>query len=378
MVRKGKYKLLSYFIEDSLIFYKSMKKSKSYVAFSVLRALNLINVIEILVDFLKRKILNYYSIQISLSENEENLLILCFQDVRKSTIIKSYNLIRERILETNKFSQFLSNKELENAYFNIIQGIKNPNIKICCKHNKIFIKSESTIKILECYDLDLKSYKKREPNLYFLLNLFKDCNKRGHFIFNFKSNDVCEILLSAFYVNKLKNEDDPFSNLDSEINRFFDENVLLKYNLCINDIANLLWRLKLSKNQFLSINPVELFNFKHKENIRDLDEFNIKFENKLNQSKIHFQRLSPNLLFIEQKVLFMTLLTLDVKLILNLSKNFYSKYKIYILFLDDEEYQRIEKVDKVKELDNLKILNYDDYNNFKIDIFKNELFLENT
>jgi len=149
MVRKGKYKLLSYFIEDSLVFYKSTKKSKNYIAFSILRALNFFQVIEILNDFLKRKILFYYSLQIFLSTKEEFLFFLCFKDTRKSIIIKSYNIIRERILETNEFSQFLSNKELEKTYFSIIHGIKNPKIKICGNNNKIFIKNESTLKRFE-------------------------------------------------------------------------------------------------------------------------------------------------------------------------------------------------------------------------------------
>lgn len=378
MVRKGRFKILSYFIEDFLVFYKSMNKKKKFIAFSMLKTSDLSQSIVILNDFLKRNFLYYYSIQYSLSEKEEKFFLLCFKDVKKSNIIKFYNFIREKIIKTNGSAHFLSKKELENTYLDVIERIRDPNIKIWKKNNRIFLKNENEIRILEFYDLNLKNDKKEESPIYFLFNFFRDFNKEGFFIFNFKSNDIYEIILSAYYVDIIKSEDEKHSNLNYEVNRFFDYEILRKHIPCINDLANLIWRFNISRDYYVYKNFNKLFNIEKKTQVRDLLKFNLQFEKLLNQNKIEFQRLSPNLLLIEQRVLFLTLLTLDFQFILRLSKNFYLKYKIYILFLDEEEYQKVINVEKVKELENLKILNYEDYLKFNLENFKKSLLLENT
>ncbi|MFX0058720.1 MAG: hypothetical protein ACFE8J_10515 [Candidatus Heimdallarchaeota archaeon] len=377
MVRKGRFKLLSYFIEDSLIFYKSMNKNRNIIAFSIFKTLDLPQTIEILNDLIKRKFLYYYSIQFSLCEQYSINFLLCFKDIKKSTITKFYNLIREKILASTDSTQFFSKKELENNFLNVIEGKIDSNIKVWKHNDALLINNEQNVKFLRFYDLDLNYKKKNDSILYYLLNLFKDFNKNGYFIFNFKSNDIYEITLSAYYVDILKKEEDRSSNLEYEINKFFNSEILKKHILSIGDMINLIWRFRISGASLDSNNFIDLFNFIEENSNTDLIKFNKKFEQLLNQNEIKFQRLSLNLIFIEQRILFLTLLKLDFKLIIRLSKKFYLKYKIYILFLDDKEYQKVEKIDKIKELENLKIVCYSDFLKFNLGLFKKELMLEN-
>ncbi|MFX0178301.1 MAG: hypothetical protein ACFE85_18975, partial [Candidatus Hodarchaeota archaeon] len=164
MVRKGRFKLLSYFIEDSLIFYKSMNKNRNIIAFSIFKTLDLPQTIEILNDLIKRKFLYYYSIQFSLCEQYSINFLLCFKDIKKSTITKFYNLIREKILASTDSTQFFSKKELENNFLNVIEGKIDSNIKVWKHNDALLINNEQNVKVLRFYDLDL-NYKKKNDSI---------------------------------------------------------------------------------------------------------------------------------------------------------------------------------------------------------------------
>ena len=60
MVKKGKFKLLSYVIEDQLIFYKSLNKNKKILAFSIIEAESFFPLLQILSDFLRKRFIKYF------------------------------------------------------------------------------------------------------------------------------------------------------------------------------------------------------------------------------------------------------------------------------------------------------------------------------
>ncbi|MFW9828855.1 MAG: hypothetical protein ACFFEY_14785, partial [Candidatus Thorarchaeota archaeon] len=70
MVKKGKYKLFSYIIEKNLIFYKSLKKSNKIIAFALFEYFSFKSIKEILNDFLRKRIIHYFSIQINTNEED--------------------------------------------------------------------------------------------------------------------------------------------------------------------------------------------------------------------------------------------------------------------------------------------------------------------
>ncbi|MFX1339923.1 MAG: hypothetical protein ACFFDK_15030, partial [Promethearchaeota archaeon] len=61
MVKKGKFKLLSYVIEDQLIFYKSLNRNKKILAFSIIEVESFFPLLQILKDYLEKRILKYFS-----------------------------------------------------------------------------------------------------------------------------------------------------------------------------------------------------------------------------------------------------------------------------------------------------------------------------
>ena len=76
MIRKGKFKLFSYIVEDFLIFYKSINRNKKIISFSILESEDFFPLITILNNFLKQRFLNYYSIQISTTKRNKKLFFL--------------------------------------------------------------------------------------------------------------------------------------------------------------------------------------------------------------------------------------------------------------------------------------------------------------
>jgi hypothetical protein len=75
MPKKGKYQLLSYLVNRYLIFYKSLNRNKKIVAFAMFEANSLNKTIPILNEFLKKRFIQSYSIQLNtLQEKKKSLL----------------------------------------------------------------------------------------------------------------------------------------------------------------------------------------------------------------------------------------------------------------------------------------------------------------
>jgi len=116
MVKKGKYKLLSFFIEDNLLFYKSLNKNKKFIAFSIFECSDFHPSFNILTDYLKKRFLNYFSIQMDSNENSKTLFIICFQDKDKDAIIKIFHLLHQKLQETKSDINFLGHDIFQQFY----------------------------------------------------------------------------------------------------------------------------------------------------------------------------------------------------------------------------------------------------------------------
>ncbi|MFX1391831.1 MAG: hypothetical protein ACFE9Z_17335, partial [Promethearchaeota archaeon] len=118
MTKKNKYRLFSYFIENHLIYYKSLKKKK-IIAFAIFEYLDFKSLDSILNDFLRKRIIHYFSIQIDIDEKNEKIFLLNFEDYKKENIIKSFNIIKQFLTEIEKPIKFLKDQSLEKKFLAI-------------------------------------------------------------------------------------------------------------------------------------------------------------------------------------------------------------------------------------------------------------------
>jgi len=370
MGKKGRFKLLSYLIEENLIFYQSLNKNKKILAFSIFEFDNLPQIIILLNRFLKNRFLNNFSIQLDVNGENKKKILMCFNDTRKSNIIKTFNIVKQNIIDKYKSADFFKNEVLEKEFLAILLDHVNSNIKLSKIKKSILIDNEGDARILDLYYLDLNIILNRTSFFHVFLNLINNYNRKGYLILNFRLNSIRDALLSAYFIDvKNQKNNDPI-HLEDEVNSFFNYYLLKKHNLNLTDISYYLFRFNITNDYSLSNNILELFLSQKQYNFNDLNQFNLHFEKNLRKNDLDFNRLNRNLLFIEQKILFLTLENLDFNLLLRLCKKYYLKYTIYILILDDKEYDKILNVDKIQLLESIKIIRYKDFLNFDFKRFK--------
>ena len=139
MVKKGKFKLLSYLIEEDLIFYKSLGKNEKFIAFALIEIKSFNILIPLLIEFLKKKFIHYFSLQLHSSGKNKKEILLNFADSTKEQIIKIFSIIRERIKEFNLQLQFLNEEKLETRFIAPIFGKLDSNISVANKSESLLI-----------------------------------------------------------------------------------------------------------------------------------------------------------------------------------------------------------------------------------------------
>jgi len=378
MVKKGRFKILSYRVEDYLIFYQSLNKNEKVIAFSIFEFKKIPQIINLLNDFLKKRFLKNFSIQLNVQDKEKTLILMCFTDTKKNNIIKIFNLIKKTLIETHNSILFLKNDLLEKEFLEILIEKTDSKIKIWRKKDSLMVNYENDARILDFYELNLSNIVNRTSLFNIFLNLINNYNKIGYLIISVRFNDMQGTLLSAYFIEvKKRNLCNDELNIETEVNSFFNYPLLSKHNVNLNEVHNYLWRLHIKNNQYISDHLLELF---LEENVYPDDEnFTIKMhlEHNLNLMGIEFCWLNQNLILIEQRILFLILNKLDFDFLFRICKNYYSKYLIYILLLIDSDYNRALSIDKLQNLKELKILSRKDFECFDFTLFKEHLLLEN-
>lgn len=376
MVKKGKFKLLSYLIDESLIYYKSLNRNKKIIGFSIFEIDDINSIVPILNRFLKKRILNYYSIQINIIESMKKIILLNFEDYEKNRILKIFNLICEKFARKNLNIKFLKNQYLENSFLKVITNDLDLKINVLKSSESLLINNHTNLMALSFYSINFDNLGNKRNFMYDFLNFIKNFNRDGYLILNFKLNSNDNIVISSYFVEKRRNNEN-LINMESEINNFFNCTLIEKLNVSIEAIFRLLWRFEISNKYFLLNEISELFLKDSQYNLRSISKINLQFEHKLLKNQINFNRLNKNLLLIEQHSLFLIFLHINFKLILELIKKHYPKYHIYILSLNEREYHKLLKIDKIKLLKNIKIVDPKEFQSFNVEIFKKNLFLEN-
>ncbi|MFX1308346.1 MAG: hypothetical protein ACFFB6_08670 [Promethearchaeota archaeon] len=371
MVKKGKYKLFSYLIENYLIYYKSLTKNTKVIAFAILEYSNYKSIESILNDFLRKRVIQYYSIQIETFDKNKKILLLNFEEDKKESIIKSFNNVQQILAENHKFTKFQKEKDLEDMFLAILFQHINSNTCITKSSNSIIISTENKSKSLNFFTIDLAIINKEKSFVSSFLNLITDYGKIGYLIFNIKLGNRENIIVSPYFVVESNNIKNPL-NIEEKVNDFFQCNLLKMQNFKLNSIFNLLWRLQICDNSFFFNDYHELFYSKNYTNSLDLLEMNEFFEKQLLNNQIDYTRLSKNLLFIEKRYLFLILQDLDCDYIYRIIEKYYPKYFIYILMLNNLGYTELQQIKSVKSIETIKILNPLEIHKFNYEEFKSK------
>ncbi len=356
MVKKSKYKLFSYLIENSLIYYKSTKEKSKIISFAILECLDYKSIIFILNNLLIRRIIQYYSIQIDTKIRNRIVIILNFEENEKEKIIKAFNVVQQNLEEIHKSINFLKEKVLEERFLEIIFQTFSSDTTITKSSESILINAENQLKALDFYTVDFDIIDKKYTFILNFLNLVNNIGERGYLILNFTIDNTENIKISPYFVLESKSFE-KISTLEKKVNNFFHSNVLKRQNIKIKTFANYFWRLGINHTYFFLNDNSDLFDYNTSSDSLDILEMNKEIEECLMKNHVEYVRLSKNLLFIEYSLVFLILENLDSNTVYKIIEKYQSKYFIYILILNDLGNKELQKIKSIKLIENIKILN---------------------
>ncbi len=372
MKKHGKFSLLSYFIEEHLIFYNSVNRNNNVVAFAIIKSKNYQMFIPILEKFLKHQYLNYFSFQIKIQEQIDTIILLNFTDTEKNQITKIFNIVYYEISKNNEELVFLKEKELEKKFLEVILKPSGQSIVIKKSIEEIlFIYGENNFNYYRFYDLNFHAVKNNVAIIQKLLSLIKDLKVNGYLIVNFELGLNKELYFSSYLI-EINGKKSTERTIEKEVNSFFECSLLNQFILNPRKIFHILWRTKLPESFYSQKNINEIFSVNGITNTKDLDAFNHRFEILLKENYLKSVRISKNLLFIEETYLFFTSLKLDHKIIFNILKKYYEKYYIFIIILSEHNYQILKKIEKINLLERITIMNLELFSKFDLKILKNQ------
>jgi hypothetical protein len=378
MVRKGKFKLLSFLTENHLIYYKSINKHNKLVAFSILKIKNLLKVLPLLDEFLLKNFLYYYSIQINVPKNRNIKIILTFIESDRSKIDKLFNLISQKIQDYDKSIKFLKNRNLEQQFLRILSSKINNSINSMNSNESLIIKQGISEKIFDFYEINCDAIQIENVTLHALIKALSNFNQKGFLIFNIRSPNSGSIALNAYFINIRRQKESKSLEIEKEINTLFECEVFKKSIISLNYIYSILWRTNFSDKFYNIGHDSDIFLSLSYFNFYDLSKFSIQFDKLLCLSQINYHQLRPNLFFIEEKCLFLILDFYNPIEISRILEKFFSKYSVIILILNMEEYNKLVESSEIKLLKNVKIINSKDFTKININNLKNENLLEYT
>ncbi|MFX1377775.1 MAG: hypothetical protein ACFFA4_01660 [Promethearchaeota archaeon] len=372
MVKKTKYKLFSYLIENNLIYYKSLKENSKIIAFTILECQNYKLLDSVLNKLLIRRIIQYYSIQIDTNDKNRILIILNFEESKKENIIKNFNMLKQTLEENYNKIKILREKVLEERFLSIIFQNLSSNPTITKSLDSIVISTENKSNVLDFFIIDFDLIEKKKLFISNFLNLISNIGQEGYLIFNFKMDNRDNIRISPYFVLKSDDVNTP-PDIEKKVNNFFHSNLLKRENIKIKTFSNFLWRLGINNIFFFYNNYFDLFYSNIPSDFHNLLEMNKNFEENLLNNQIEYIRLSKNLIVIEQSYLFLILEKLDCNYIYKIIEKYHPKYFIYILILNYLGNMELQKIKSIKLIEKLKVINAKEIQNFNFKEFRRNI-----
>ena len=302
MVKKSKYQLLSYLIDSELIFYKSLNRHKKLIAFAMIETTTFTKFMPILNNFLKKRLIQYYSLQMNTIESNDIHLILYFEETKKEGITRAFNIIQQKLKELNVPFKLLENSLLEKKFLDIIKKKFESPIYLSKTAKSILVSNKNDSFLLDFYSINLNNLEKKESFISNFIKIVNNFKRSGYLICNFLCDNDEEFKFLIYFVEIVIDREDKF-NTEQNINNFFNYNLIKKRDIKIKEIFNFIWRRGINNNYFLLQFYPELFFNQNQQGTHILLNFNKEIEEILNKKEIQFIRFSQNLLFIEQKYL---------------------------------------------------------------------------
>lgn len=369
MVKKSKYKLFSYLLEDNLIYYKSVRENNKIISFAVLECLSYKSIASILNDMLGQRVIQYYSVEIKTNNKDKNLILLNFEETNKEKIHKAFNLVKQNLAKIHDSIKFLKERILEERFLvNFFQYLNSSTI-IIKNSESIIISNEKKSIVLTFFTLNFDFLENKKSFISNFLNLIVNIGEKGFLILNFKLDNSENIKISSYFV-LISESINKIPNIESKVNNFFQSNLLKKHKIKIKTLSNFIWRLGINNTSFFLNDYYNLFYSKDSQHFLSLSEMNELFEVNLSNNQIEYIRLSKYLLFIEQRYIFLTLENLDCDYIYKVIEKYISKFFIYILILSDLGNKELQEIKYIKLIENIKVVNPLEIRDFNFKQFK--------
>ena len=367
MTKKGKFKLSSFLVEDFLIYYKSINKNHKLNAFAVALVSDFQDILPHLIQMLKKRYLNYFSVQINVVEKREDLIIINFYNDNKDGIMRSFHTVYEYLNNKGKIKCFYNNEMLKNIFLGLLTIDLNSHIKLVKQSNSLLIKNQNKTKVFKLYELHCKS-ENRAILVSNFINYLIDSELGGFFLLNVQFDEYDNLITRSLYINVNEKIQEEETKVDEEINEFFDKQLLKNIKLELSDVFSILWRKPLRNNKLFSKLSDWGIECEEKLNIREIV---YEIELSLKEKNINFQKINPFLFFIEQNKIFLIVKEADINHISKILNKYYSKYKIIILIIEEEEYEKLNKIAKINQLKDLKIMDMSIFSQFNYTTLKN-------
>lgn len=360
MSRKGKFNLLSFLIEEKLIFYKSINKTKKLIAFSILSSKNIPKVLVILNKMLKKRLIRSYSIQIKTDSKSRERIFLYFEDQEKERILATFNLIHQKLNTEIKALRFFKKGNLKREFFKIFSNKITPYSDVIIDKESIRIHYDQKSLLIKCYQIKINLIHDRIEFIPSLIQLLNKLNSYGFLIFNVRINNYDEITLNSYYLRISKKEKDQDLNLENEINSLYDTPIFKAINVKFHSFYKILWRKALS----LEFSVVkDLLNLFLTYSVYDFQNSNLFINQllrmfQLNQIEVH--KLNSNLLLLDkQSALYLIINNAEMSLLEKVITQYKTTHKIYLINISTKDYNNSE-LNKIESIPNLKLLTFKD------------------
>ncbi|MFW9894862.1 MAG: hypothetical protein ACFFD7_03575 [Candidatus Thorarchaeota archaeon] len=372
MVNKGKYQLLTYIVDRYLLFYKSLNRKQKIIAFAMFEAETTNQIIPILNEFLKKRFIQYYSIQLNVLLDTKPLFLLSFEEINKENIIRLFNLIHQKLIEEKLPIKIRVNSILEHNFLDIIMKGIEPQTNLIELNESILVKSNNISYRLDFFSLNIDRIDCQHSFIHNFLSIINKFNRKGYLIIYFICNNDEDIKFSLYFTDYIVNVKDNL-DLENSINNLFNYNIIKKRKVKIKEFYSFLWRRGITDNFYFLKHYSDLFRTDQSNNLDDLLTFNQDFEKSLLKNNIKFMRFSDNLLFVDQSFLFLSMLKIKPKFIKKIIQRYLSKYFIFILILNEKDASKLLEVKRYTTLKNLQVLRLEEMSKFNFNIFKREL-----
>ena len=371
MSKKGKFSLLSFLIEEKLIFYKSINKTKKLIAFSILRVKDLPKLLVNLNKMLKKRLIKAYSIQIQINSKIRERIILYFEDQEKERILTTFNLIHQKLTKEIKFLHFFKNDNLKREFLNIFSNKITPQSDVVIDKELLRINYNQISLLINCFQIKINLIQDRIDFIHSLIQILKKLNSSGFLIFNVRINNFNEIHLNSYYLNISKKENNQNLNLEKEINSLYELPIFKSVSINLQSLHKILWRKALGIEFSVVKDLIDFFLTFSIYDFQNLNLFINQFQKMFNLNQIEVHKLNSNLLLVEQSALFLIINNIDMRLIEKIITKYKTTYKIYLINLSTTGYNHNSERNKIESIQNLKLLTFKDIINLDFLKIKN-------